>query len=218
VRSYELIEWGRRRIVIQKGEPVFIETAQRSRQKEIQMNGNIKKLSVLVGVPVMALFIMVGMASAHLPFHYYIKGVYKVTGFSSCDPASPGIMEAEYTFRYNGTGSIKGEGRTISASGPSYSTATAEFTYTVTEGGRIEFQYPSPPFGPGGLKVDFGGDGTIDVTMDGGPSHGVISPDGNTITISCGPPVFLNVIDPHDGTILAGPVWCVTTLSGMRIR
>ncbi len=177
------------------------------------MKGNIKKLSVLVGVPVIALFIMVGMAWAHLPFPYYIKGVYKVTGFSSCNPAELGIMEAKYTFRYNGTGSISGEGRTISASGPSYSTFTAEFTYTVSQEGRIEFQYPNPPFGPGGLKVDFGGDGTIDVTMDGGPSHGVISPDGNTITISCGPPVALWGIDP-----VFGPVSCVTTLSGMRIR
>ncbi len=185
------------------------------------MKGNIKKLSVLVGVPVIALFIMVGMAWAHLPFPYYIKGVYKVTGFSSCDLTQLGIMEAEYTFKYNGTGSIKGEGRTISmaADGKSVvgssSTATADFTYTITQEGRIEFEYPFPP---GGLKVDFDGDGVPNVTMDGGPSHGVISPDGNTITISCGPPVFLNVIDPDTGAQLFGPVWCVTTLSGMRIR
>ena len=179
------------------------------------MKGNIKKLSVLVGVPVIALFIMVGMAWAHLPFPYYIKGVYKVTGFSSCNPAELGIMEAEYTFKYNGTGSISGVGRSISASGGSSSTFTAEFTYTITQEGRIEFEYPFPP---GGLKVDFNNDGEPDVTMDGGPSHGVISPDGNTITISCGPPASLWVIHPVTGEQVVGPVWCVTTLAGMRIR
>ncbi len=180
------------------------------------MNGKIMKLSVLVGVSVIALFIMVGMASAYLPFPYPIKGVYKVTGFSSCDPASPGIMEAEYTFKYNGTGSISGVGRTISASGGSTNTFTAEFTYKVTEGGRIEFEYPFPP---GGLKVDFTGDGVPDVTIDGGPSHGVISPDHETITISCGPPVFLTVLESFPGGPPVGAtMWCVTTLSGMRIR
>ena len=54
--------------------------------------------------------------------------------------------------------------------------------------------------------------------MDAGPSHGVISPDGNTITISCGPPVSLWVINPDTGDQVAGPVWCVTTLAGMRIN
>jgi len=180
------------------------------------MKGNIKKLSVLMVVPVIALFIMVGMAWAHLPFPYYIKGVYKVTGFSSCNPAELGIMEAEYTFKYDGTGSIIGVGRSISGSPPvgSSSSFTADFNYTVTKGGRIEFEYPFPP---GGLKVDFNNDGEPDVTMDGGPSHGVISPDGNTITISCGPPVALRVID-KDGNPVSPEVWCVTTLSGMRIR
>ena len=179
------------------------------------MKGKVMKLSVLVGVPVIALFIMVGMASADRALHHHIKGVYAVTGFSSCDPASPGIMEADYTFRIDGTGSISGVGRSIAASGGSSNAFWADFTYTVTKEGRIEFEYPFPP---GGLKVDFDNDGVPDVTMDAGPSHGVISPDGNMITISCGPPVSLWVIDPDTGDQVAGPVWCVTTLAGMRIR
>jgi len=179
------------------------------------MKGKVMKLSVLVGVPVIALFIMVGMASADRALHHHIKGVYAVTGFSSCDPASPGIMEADYTFRIDGTGSISGVGRSIAASGGSSNAFWADFTYTVTKEGRIEFEYPFPP---GGLKVDFDNDGVPDVTMDAGPSHGVISPDGNMITISCGPPVSLWGIDPEGGGRLFGPVFCVTTLSGMRIR
>ena len=80
------------------------------------MKGNIKKLSVLLCVPVIALFIMVGMASADRAFRHHIKGVYAVTGFSSCDPATPGIMEADYTFRIDGTGSISGVGRSLPGS------------------------------------------------------------------------------------------------------
>ncbi len=187
------------------------------------MKGMIKKFSVIVGISIVALLIMVGMAlagpSAHDP-HYYIDGGYAVTGFSSCDPANPGIMEADYTFRHDGTGSIKGVGRNIMTQGQavvgSGAIFTGEFTYTITKEGRIEFEYPFPP---GGLKVDFGSDGTIDVTMDGGPSHGVISPDHKTITISCGYPIPLYPINPDTGKKICDcPVWCITTLSGMRIR
>jgi hypothetical protein len=178
------------------------------------MKGNIKKLSVLVGVPVIALFIMVVMASAGPAIPYSIKGVYAVTGVSSCDPASPAIMEATYKFRNDGTGSASGFIRNIGAPSASYVTFTVDFTYTVTKEGRIEFQYPFPP---GGIKV-FAPDGTPMQTMDGGPSHGVISSDDKTITISCGPPVFLNVIDPTDGTKVFGPVWCITSVAGMRIK
>ena len=179
------------------------------------MKENSMKFSVLVGVPVIALFIMIGMASADPAIHHGIKGVYAVTGFSSCDPAKPGIMEADYTFRIDGTGSISGVGRSLPGSDAPPRALRADFTYTVTKEGRIEFDYPYPP---GGLKVDFNNDGEPDVTMDGGPSHGVISPDGKTITISCGHPVPLMVINPDNGVPVAGPVWCVTTLAGMRIR
>ncbi len=179
------------------------------------MKGNLRRLSVFVGVPIIALFTVVAMASADPAISYGINAVYKVTGFSSCDPTSPGIMEAEYTFRIDGTGSVSGVGRNIAASGGSSNAFTADFTYAVSKEGRIEFEYPFPP---GGLKVDFNNDGVPDVTMNAGPSHGVISPDGKTITISCGPPVFLTVIDPVTGAPLFSPVWCITSLAGMRIR
>ena len=44
--SYELIESGRRRIIVQRSEPTPIKPAAMSRRKEIQMKGNIKKLAV----------------------------------------------------------------------------------------------------------------------------------------------------------------------------
>jgi hypothetical protein len=183
------------------------------------MKRNIMKLSVLVGVSVITLFIMVNSASADRDrqnYHYYIAGVYAVTGISGCDPTSPGILEADYTFRHDGTGSLSGVGRNISASGGSHSTVTADFTYTITKEGRIEFEYPFPP---GGMKVDFNNDGVIDVTMNAGPSHGVISPDHKTISITCGHPIPLYPINPVTGDELCDcPVWCITSVVGMRIR
>ncbi len=186
------------------------------------MKGDIKKLSVLVGVPVIALFIMVGMASANSAIPYGIKGVYAVTGFSSCGPGTttappanlePGTMEATYTFNVDGRVSLRGVSRSWAGPLPVMA-VKADFRYTVTQGGRIEFQYPND-----GLQVGVADDegnfvGDPIMIMDLGPSHGVISPDGNMITISCGPPVKL--------TVVAGPVgmtmYCLTSLTGMRIH
>jgi len=168
------------------------------------MNEKIMKLSVLVVIPVMALFIMVGMASADP--RYTIQGVYAVTGFSSCDGA-PSIQEAEYIFRWDGTGSISNGVIRNLPPGPVL-TMTAEFEYTVTKEGRIEITYPEA-----GLVLSVQG-GPYLMTWDGGPSHGVISPDRKTITISCGPPVFLTLIDPPVGTT----AYCIISLSGVRIR
>jgi hypothetical protein len=215
--SYELIESERGGIMFQKGKPKFIEAASKSRKKEIQMNGIIKKLAVIVMLAAMAIFMAMATASAWWPFRNAISGQFAVTGFSSCNPDSPGIMEADYTFRIDGTGSISGFGRSIPESPMAFVALRADFHYTVTKEGRIEFQYPWPP---GGLKVgsvDEFGIFTPFVTMNAGPSHGVISPDGNTITISCGPPVLLWAINDQ-GQHVGDPVWCVTTLSGMRIR
>ena len=171
------------------------------------MKEKIMKLSVLVGIPVIALFIMVGMASADPS--YSIQGVYAVTGFSSCDTGAPSIVEADYTFRHDGTGSISNGVVRNLPPGPVLS-MTAEFEYTVTKEGRIEIKYPVA-----GLEISMGGQYLM--TWDGGPSHGVISPDHKTITISCGPPVFLNLIDPEP---LPGtpPTACILSLSGVRIR
>ncbi len=185
------------------------------------MKGNIMKLSIFVGVPVIALFMTVVIASAGPAIPYGINGVYEVTGVTTCDPTGPGIAESTYTFRNDGTGSFKGIGRSL-LGGESCQPTNAsrcDFTYTVTKEGRIEFQYPFPP---GGVRLGYEDeDGVFHYTgptMDGGPSHGFISPDGKTITITCGPPISLNVIDPDTGEKLFGPVWCITSLAGMRVK
>jgi len=186
------------------------------------MKGKIMKLSVLVGIPVMTLLIMVGMASADRAFHHHIKGVYAVTGLSACsplgsvDPVSPGIMEGDYTFRTDGTGLFNGVARNLPP-GPNFA-VRAEFTYTVTKKGRIEFQYPFPPGGLQGGYVDDKGEFQVLMTMNAGPSHGVISPDGKTITISCGPQWPLWQIDAVGDEIPGTRMLCVTSYTGVRIE
>ena len=172
------------------------------------MNQKIMKLSVLVGIPVMVLFIMVGMGSADP--RYSIQGVYAVTGFCSCDlqpsPGAPSIEEADFIFRHDGTGSIRNGVIRNFPPGPVL-TMTAEFEYTVNKEGRIEFTYPQA-----GLVL-FLEDGTHLMTWDGGPTHGVVSPDRKTITISCGPPAFLTSIDP-----VGAQAYCMVSLTGVRIK
>ena len=179
------------------------------------MKGNIKNLVLFVIVA--AMFITATMASAGPAIPYGINGVYEVTGVTTCDPTSPGIAEITYTFRKDGTGSFSGVGRSISASGGSSNATMCDFHYTVTKEGRIEFKYLFPP---GGVKVGHLENEVfvLDFTMDGGPSHGFISPDDKTITITCGPPVVLYGIDPDTGARLFGPVYCITSLAGMRVK
>jgi hypothetical protein len=223
VRFYELTEAERSGIIAQKGEQNFIEAASKSRKKEIQMNGKIMKLSVLVGVAVIALFMMVGIASAHPPFPYYINGVFAVTGVSSCSPdgstspVSPGIFEGDYTFRPEGTVSVSnGFVRNLPGQGPTMAVRGA-FKYIVTRAGRIEFQYPEGGFEFGTVDEStgiFSPSGSANL----GPSHGVISQDGNTITITCGPPAGPLYQRDLDGNRASPDLWCVTTYTGIRIR
>ena len=190
------------------------------------MKGNIKKLSILVGVPVIVLFIMVVTASAGPT---YIKGTYALTGFTSCStgggPAGVSISEGDYTFNRDGTGSATGVIRNIAANAqgkivnPGFATFEVTFTYEVTKEGDITFGYPNH-----GNKVYRGPEGhQWWVQWDAGPSHGVISPDGKTMTISCGPPVQLTVVgvggeNPPPSLVVDTTAYCITTLSGMRIR
>ena len=178
------------------------------------MKKNIKKLSVLVGVPVIALFIMVVMASAGPAIPYGIHGEYAVTGFTSCSPTGQGIMEVDYTFSNDGTGSATGWVRNIPPNPQvTHMYITLEFTYTVTKEGRIEFGYPW-----GGFKV-YAPDKTTELMQwDTAMTHGVISPDGKTITISCGPPAVVMVLGPDGKPVPGTETYCITTLAGMRMK
>ena len=57
------------------------------------MKGNIKKLAVLVIVPVIALLIMVVMASAGPAIPHGIKGQFAATGISICSTDPGGFTD-----------------------------------------------------------------------------------------------------------------------------
>ncbi len=173
----------------------------------------IQKLSILVAVGVTLVALTV-VASAGEEVQYgSIHGLYAVTGYSTCNP-NPGIFEGDYTFYPNGTASGKGTVRSISGN-PSTGAAvtfTVDFMYEVTHDGRITFSYPW-----GGNKVvNANGDYVI---WDRAPSHGVISPDGKTMTITCGPPVVLTVLQSTGPFPPAGSQRsCVTSATGILLK
>jgi len=183
----------------------------------------MKKLAVLMIIPALAMFMVPALASADDHGHggagHGIKGLYAVTGFSTCLPAgSSGIFEADYTFNNNGTGSVtNGFIRNITPSGAGFVTYTADFTYEVTHDGRITFEYPW-----GGnhiVKKDAQGNTVWEVIWDRGPGHGVISSDGKTITVTCGPPVVLTVLESTNSGAPEGATnSCVTTGVGVRLH
>ncbi len=190
------------------------------------MKGNVRTLALFV-ISLVAMFVMAGIASAGPT---YIKGTYALTGFTSCStgggPAGVSISEGDYIFSKDGTGSATGVIRNIAADAqgkivnPGFATFEATFTYTVTKEGDITFAYPN-----GGNKVYRGPEGhQWWVQWDAAPSHGVISPDSKTMTITCGPPVLLTVIrvggENPPATLVPNVTTasCITTLSGMKVK
>ena len=173
------------------------------------MKGNIKNL--LLFVIVAAMFITATMASAGST---YIKGNYALSGFTSCSvagsPADSSVLEADYTFNKDGTGSATGWIRGIPT--PTVMYVTLDFTYTLQDG-RIEFDYPS-----GGFKIYAPDQKTEIMQWDIAMSHGVISPDGKTMTITCGPPKVLTVIDSPNGPPIGTQGYCTISIAGMRLN
>jgi len=187
------------------------------------MKGTMKKVSIFVGVLAMTLFLLVAMASAGSAIPAIprsIHGLYAVTGFTTCGAGGAGIFEGDYTFNNDGTGSAAGFVRNINATGdPGFLTFTVAFTYEVTHEGKIAFAYPW--YGFKLVITDEAGNDVWGMTWDVGPSHGVISPDGKTITITCGPPVQLTVVESHGENAPPPSIakaFCVTTAVGVRLQ
>jgi hypothetical protein len=174
----------------------------------------MKKLAVFVMIPALAMF-MAATVSADGDGHggtgHGIKGLYAVTGFSTCSPTGPGIFEGDYTFHNDGTGTAVGWVRMIIPGTPGANPATIgialgfslAFTYEVDKLGKIAFHYEQ------GFELSNG------IIWDQGPSHGAISPDGKTITITCGPPKVLTQVQPGNTGTMAN---CVTSAVGIRLN
>lgn len=203
----------------------------------------MKKLAAFLMIPALAMLMVPALASAddwsHREAGDGIRGLYAVTGFSTCSPVGPGIFEADYRFNGNGTGSVRnGFVRSLTWANINWTSSpadkpmvvnagfvhyTVDFKYKVTHDGRITFEYPW-----GGnhiVKKDADDNLTLwEVTWNLGPGHGVISRDGETITITCGPPVVLEVIASQGAPGVTGfpPVGyktsCVTSGVGVRLR
>ena len=177
------------------------------------------RIAVFVSVAALAVFMVVATASARglHPIHNAIKGKYAATGSGQCTTAVQGFDEALtpkgkywsvgmstiiaiYTFNLDGSGSMEGINRIMSLPGgftlidgvdvPNdkpmgvvMDPYSYEFTYTVTDEGLITFTVK-----PGTFKLPNG------FCADAIAKHGVISGDGKTIVIECGPPTLLNVV------------------------
>jgi hypothetical protein len=208
------------------------------------MKGNGKKLVVFVIVAALAVFMAVAPASAcglH-PIDNAIKGKYAATGSGQCTTAVEGFEAgltpkgnywsvgtstfiAVYTFNLDGTGSMEGINRIMSLPGgftridnvdvPNdkpmgivIDPYSYEFTYTVTDEGLITFTVKPGTFQLGGGAC-----------ADGIPKHGVISRDGKTIVIECGPPKLLNVVSCSDSNDKFGPqMMCVFSAVLVKIQ
>jgi len=129
------------------------------------MKGDINKLTVLMIITVMALFIMAGLASAGSSGHHAIRGQYAYTGETTCLVSPSGFntnlqpnagwgiiqtysREGKVTFELNGTGSADLFSRVVAlpytipnvgSFPPSAGTqeVTYDFTYTLTNDGTI---------------------------------------------------------------------------------
>jgi hypothetical protein len=245
--SYELIEWARMGIIIQKGEPKFIETAPMSRRKEIKMKGNSKKLAVFVMIAAITMFSAAAIAwdRTHL-----IQGDYAVTGFNNClfafngfsesagtfyipsgDPLwqnAFGALEAIMTFDGHGNGSYKGwiHSNWVGAKTPpgpeqaSLSQVNIKFKYKVGEGGQITFITQDCDYVLCGPVV--GG------TCQGLPTYfripnyyGVISPDGMNINITLGPPILHTILvgcpNRQEAVPLPLQVSCNNMFTGFKV-
>ncbi len=175
---------------------------------------NIKKLAVFVMVVAIAVFIVVGMASAKSTHfgpiigHYVITGsgnnLVSTTGFNNYDPiACPEggnppfgclvfqdiqIFSGEITFNRDGTGSITAINRGVDTppTPPESSLKKMEFDFIYTKTSLRTFQLtPSTP-----IKATFlagGQTGQIINFKVDGRFEGVLSQDQQNVIITCGP-------------------------------
>ena len=186
------------------------------------MKGNIKKLALVVIMTAIPMLIAVATASAG---GKTIQGDYAGTAIAQCLIAPmgfdantlipipiPGLgveavaqtatEELVYTFNRKGTGSVTGvmhynqlpnaDLKVPPAAGSG--NVSYDFTYTVAAPGDITLELASNS----SQCVTFVSGSTNGTScLDNIANHGVISQDGKTITVTCGPPLLLNALDAN---------------------
>jgi len=159
------------------------------------MKGKIKKLSVLMIVAGLVLFMGVDTSSAGSSNSPLLRGTYAFTGSGNCVLSAGGanlftiiqIWEGNYTFDGKGSGSFIGTFRAVDLSSNAISRANAswEFEYEMTDHNRFE-TYLKP--GTFDKVEDPTGNRPPDYFNIVGRFYGAVERDGASIVITSGPP------------------------------
>lgn len=172
------------------------------------MKGSMNELTVFVIITAIAMFTVVGMASAKSPIPHFLRGEYVATqvmsGIFSIGGFNPNLTpkcytpptgdpvcassvslsqrEGVFTFEKDGTGSATLDGSNIGVSPISGGTTTSsfDFTYTATEDGMIVItQVPGTYF----TTYTSGPNQGATIQSEGVVLTGPISPDGKNINL-----------------------------------
>jgi len=205
------------------------------------MKGNINKLALGVIIAAIPMFIAVATASAgptYITGEYAgtatAQCLIAPVGFATnltpnpMPAGAPGAgtiqvvvytltWDEVYTFNRNGTGSVAGVTYINELPNAVLGTPAAagsgnvsyDFTYTLSDG-DITLALAKGSFNCTAW-VSGVNQGTTNCA-DNIPLHGVISKDGKTITVTCGPPTagaLLNAVDPSTGEPLGPQLSCV---------
>jgi len=201
------------------------------------MKGIFKTLAAFVIIAAIAMFTVVGMASASdQQWRKAIHGEYAFTGTGAClfaftgfDPdkftptgpssgPGPNFWDGVVTFKKNGRGSIDAQQRYMDINNPQNPQGAAglvhiywEFTYTVHRGKITFTEIPDTyvlDYQEGPVKGVFKGFAFSQ------PYDGYISADGKNLIVSFGVPMK---IDPSVGNpSLPGEIICSGTFQGFR--
>jgi hypothetical protein len=213
------------------------------------MKANGKKLAVFVIVAAITMSIAITMASADPKVNHALKGQYAFSGPGQCVISTTGfgenyvpipgegaavfaasqIWEGVYTFNRDGSGTIRAFHRSFQLPALTLETANIswDFKYKMTDKDRfqtelVEGTYDKVEWTSGLNCVEeegklncattyFDVDGTID---------GVISPDGDSIIMTCGQPTKLILCVPDGPSCIRTQfeAYCSFSHQGFRVR
>jgi len=212
------------------------------------MKGNGKKLTVFVIVAAITMFIAIPMASADPREDHALKGQYAFSGPGQCVISTAGfgdnyvpndgaivfaasqIWEGVYTFKRDGSGTIRAFHRSFDLPGLTLGTANIswDFTYKMTDKDRFQTFLVSDTYdkvewtsGPNCVEDENGvvkcATSYFDVV---GPCDGVMSRDGDSIIMTCGQPTKLVSCDPEQPLCshTSFEAYCSFSHQGFRVR
>jgi hypothetical protein len=209
------------------------------------MKGNGKKLTVFVIVAAITMFIAIPMASADPREDHALKGQYAFSGPGQCVISTAGfgdnyvpndgaivfaasqIWEGVYTFKRDGSGTIRAFHRSFDLPGLTLGTANIswDFTYKMTDKDRFQTSLIPDTYDKvewtSGSNCDSKGENCATLYFDVvGPCDGVISLDGDSIIMTCGQPTKLVLCAPGAPLCFHTPfeAYCSFSHQGFRVH